>query len=136
MASILELYQVAQIEISDEPISSDFQKEDLPAHKTGMVNYGMNKDGFSQVDSRDENLNNVPKMSQANKNMLRIGDHIKAEPETNNPLSERNVLKQSQKSGDLNYMISVSPEKNRNSNEEKDEKVVNTQKINMRSNSG
>jgi len=99
MATILELYQVAHIEISDEPIESEFQNEDLPVYRTGLAKSGMNKDGFNLVDTNDNggNLNDVPKMNKVDQNKLRIGDHIGKEPETNNPLSERAVLRQSQK---------------------------------------
>jgi len=88
MATILELYQVAQIEISDEPHPSDIEKDDLPVYKTGLGKSGK-KLAFQE--NEYGSLNYAPKPTDNNK--MDIGDNINRELNSNNPLnSDRNML--------------------------------------------
>merc|ERR1711981_494193 len=88
MATILELYQVAQIEISDEPHPSDIQHDDLPIYKTGLGKSGK-KTGFQE--NEYGSLNYAPQKLDENK--IDIGDNINRELNSNNPLnSDRNML--------------------------------------------
>jgi len=88
MATILELYQVAQIEISDELNPSEVQNDELPVYKTGLSKSN-NKTGFKE--NEYGSLNNNPKRPDENK--IDIGVDINRELNSNNPLnSDRQML--------------------------------------------
>lgn len=88
MATILELYQVAQIEISDEQNPSEVNNDDLPVYKTGLSKSN-NKTGFKE--NEYGSLNNNPKRPDENK--IDIGVDINREMNSNNPLnSDRQML--------------------------------------------
>jgi len=88
MATILELYQVAQIEISDEHMPSEVQNDDLPVYKTGLARSNT-KTGFKE--NEYGSLNTNPKKVDENK--IDIGVDINRELNSNNPLnSDRHML--------------------------------------------
>jgi len=121
MATILELYQVAQIEISDEPHPSDIQAEDLPVHKTGL---SQSKKAFGiNQDNEYGSYNYVPEKKDQDNKLMIVGENGSREFNSSNPMnSERN---------ELNMMMS-SPTRNFRLKEDEN----NMGDINVRKNSG
>jgi len=115
MATILELYQVAEIEISDEPHPSELQNDELPIHKTGL-SQPKKAFNFSQ-DKEYGSYNYVPEKKDAD-NKLVLGENGSREFNSNNPMnSERNG------------MMMSSPNRNdRLSGNQQDKPVINLQK--------
>jgi hypothetical protein len=119
MATILELYQVAQIEISDEPHPSEIHADDLPVHKTGL---SQSKKGFGMnQDNEYGSYNYVPEKKDQDNKLMIVGENGSREFNSSNPMnSERN---------DLNMMSSP----NRNIRLQNDPNDVN---INVKKMSG